>query len=154
MEVPLPTSHQPPWAITVRLECLLLSHTLTCTGLRGMSLSWMPASIHPSGKPMLVHTSMLIAVVLCWYFQANLAQLLRESQDRNKHLGEEIKELRQRLGEVQGDNKVPCMLTGKSSPHEFEWEVSACGTHLKMHPSTGRKRLLWIFTFAITRTHR
>uniref|UniRef100_A0A8C2LBS7 Coiled-coil domain containing 149 n=1 Tax=Cricetulus griseus TaxID=10029 RepID=A0A8C2LBS7_CRIGR len=37
--------------------------------------------------------------------QANLAQLLRDSQDRNKHLGEEIKELRQRLGEVQGDNK-------------------------------------------------
>ncbi|KAH0510635.1 Coiled-coil domain-containing protein 149 [Microtus ochrogaster] len=36
---------------------------------------------------------------------ANLVQLLRDSQDRNKHLGEEIKELRQRLGEVQGDNK-------------------------------------------------
>lgn len=33
-------------------------------------------------------------------------QLLRDSQDRNKRLGEEIKELRQRLGEVQGDNKV------------------------------------------------
>uniref|UniRef100_A0A671DVF8 Coiled-coil domain containing 149 n=1 Tax=Rhinolophus ferrumequinum TaxID=59479 RepID=A0A671DVF8_RHIFE len=38
--------------------------------------------------------------------QANLAQLLRDSQDRNKHLGEEIKELQQRLGEVQGDNKI------------------------------------------------
>uniref|UniRef100_A0A8D2GIR4 Coiled-coil domain containing 149 n=1 Tax=Theropithecus gelada TaxID=9565 RepID=A0A8D2GIR4_THEGE len=37
--------------------------------------------------------------------QATLAQLLRDSQDRNKHLGEEIKELQQRLGEVQGDNK-------------------------------------------------
>uniref|UniRef100_A0A9L0SZF2 Coiled-coil domain containing 149 n=1 Tax=Equus caballus TaxID=9796 RepID=A0A9L0SZF2_HORSE len=37
--------------------------------------------------------------------QANLAQLLRDCQDRNKHLGEEIKELQQRLGEVQGDNK-------------------------------------------------
>ncbi|EPY80523.1 hypothetical protein CB1_000823023 [Camelus ferus] len=37
---------------------------------------------------------------------ANLAQLLRDSQDRNKHLGEEIKELQQRLGEVQGDNKI------------------------------------------------
>uniref|UniRef100_A0A8C7B8F5 Coiled-coil domain containing 149 n=1 Tax=Neovison vison TaxID=452646 RepID=A0A8C7B8F5_NEOVI len=36
---------------------------------------------------------------------ANLAQLLRDSQDRNKHLGEEIKELQQRLAEVQGDNK-------------------------------------------------
>ncbi|KAM7326289.1 hypothetical protein ACRRTK_014767 [Alexandromys fortis] len=37
---------------------------------------------------------------------ANLVQLLRDSQDRNKRLGEEIKELRQRLGEVQGDNKL------------------------------------------------
>ncbi|XP_074848663.1 coiled-coil domain-containing protein 149 isoform X3 [Carettochelys insculpta] len=38
--------------------------------------------------------------------QANLAQLLSDSRDRNKHLGEEIKELQQRLGEVQGDNKI------------------------------------------------
>ena len=50
------------------------------------------------------------------FLQANLAQLLRDSQDRNKHLGEEIKELQQRLAEVQGDNKVPCeYLKGKSS---------------------------------------
>ncbi|KAH0616276.1 hypothetical protein JD844_027275 [Phrynosoma platyrhinos] len=39
--------------------------------------------------------------------QANLAQLLSDTRERNKHLGEEIKELQQRLGEVQGDNK--CM---------------------------------------------
>nr|XP_048271022.1 coiled-coil domain-containing protein 149 isoform X2 [Myodes glareolus] len=45
--------------------------------------------------------------------QANLAQLLRDSQDRNKHLGEEIKELRQRLGEVQGDNKLLRMTIAK-----------------------------------------
>ena len=64
------------------------------------------ASIQASGRPPSVHTSILTVLVLCRYFQANLAQLLRESQDRNKHLGEEIKELRQRLGEVQGDNKV------------------------------------------------
>uniref|UniRef100_A0A452HFI3 Uncharacterized protein n=1 Tax=Gopherus agassizii TaxID=38772 RepID=A0A452HFI3_9SAUR len=38
--------------------------------------------------------------------QANLAQLLSDSRDRNKHLGEEIKQLQQRLGEVQGDNKI------------------------------------------------
>uniref|UniRef100_A0A6I8P2V9 Coiled-coil domain containing 149 n=1 Tax=Ornithorhynchus anatinus TaxID=9258 RepID=A0A6I8P2V9_ORNAN len=37
--------------------------------------------------------------------QANLVQLLSDSRDRNHHLGEEIKELQQRLGEVQGDNK-------------------------------------------------
>ncbi|XP_038201985.1 coiled-coil domain-containing protein 149 isoform X1 [Arvicola amphibius] len=45
--------------------------------------------------------------------QANLVQLLRDSQDRNKHLGEEIKELRQRLGEVQGDNKLLRMTIAK-----------------------------------------
>ncbi|NP_001382202.1 coiled-coil domain-containing protein 149 isoform 3 [Homo sapiens] len=45
--------------------------------------------------------------------QANLAQLLRDSQDRNKHLGEEIKELQQRLGEVQGDNKLLRMTIAK-----------------------------------------
>ncbi|XP_074807699.1 coiled-coil domain-containing protein 149 isoform X1 [Natator depressus] len=45
--------------------------------------------------------------------QANLAQLLSESRDRNKHLGEEIKELQQRLGEVQGDNKLLRMTIAK-----------------------------------------
>ncbi|KAJ7326979.1 hypothetical protein JRQ81_016738 [Phrynocephalus forsythii] len=45
--------------------------------------------------------------------QANLAQLLNDSRDRNKHLGEEIKELQQRLGEVQGDNKLLRMTIAK-----------------------------------------
>ncbi|NXM78603.1 CC149 protein, partial [Serilophus lunatus] len=45
--------------------------------------------------------------------QANLAQLLSESQDRNKLLGEEIRELQQRLGEVQGDNKLLRMTIAK-----------------------------------------
>ncbi|KAI1238218.1 hypothetical protein IHE44_0012936 [Lamprotornis superbus] len=45
--------------------------------------------------------------------QANLAQLLSEAQDRNKHLGEEIGELQQRLGEVQGDNKLLRMTIAK-----------------------------------------
>ncbi|XP_027630177.1 coiled-coil domain-containing protein 149 [Tupaia chinensis] len=45
--------------------------------------------------------------------QANLAQLLRDSQDRNKQMGEEIKELQQRLGEVQGDNKLLRMTIAK-----------------------------------------
>ncbi|KAL2305297.1 hypothetical protein Nmel_007278, partial [Mimus melanotis] len=44
---------------------------------------------------------------------ANLAQLLSEAQDRNKHLGEEIGELQQRLGEVQGDNKLLRMTIAK-----------------------------------------
>ncbi|NWU66239.1 CC149 protein, partial [Pterocles burchelli] len=44
---------------------------------------------------------------------ANLVQLLSEAQDRNKHLGEEIRELQQRLGEVQGDNKLLRMTIAK-----------------------------------------
>ncbi|XP_040525131.1 coiled-coil domain-containing protein 149 isoform X19 [Gallus gallus] len=45
--------------------------------------------------------------------QANLTQLLSEAQDQNKHLGEEIRELQQRLGEVQGDNKLLRMTIAK-----------------------------------------
>ncbi|XP_070613058.1 coiled-coil domain-containing protein 149 isoform X1 [Erythrolamprus reginae] len=64
--------------------------------------------------------------------QANLTQLLSDSRDRNKHLGEEIKELHQRLGEVQGDNKLLRMTIAKQrlgdeevgarhfAPHERE----------------------------------
>uniref|UniRef100_A0A670J782 Coiled-coil domain containing 149 n=1 Tax=Podarcis muralis TaxID=64176 RepID=A0A670J782_PODMU len=64
--------------------------------------------------------------------QANLAQLLSDSRDRNKHLGDEIKELEQRLGEVQGDNKLLRMTIAKQrlgdeevgarhfAPHERE----------------------------------
>uniref|UniRef100_A0A670J4P6 Coiled-coil domain containing 149 n=1 Tax=Podarcis muralis TaxID=64176 RepID=A0A670J4P6_PODMU len=63
---------------------------------------------------------------------ANLAQLLSDSRDRNKHLGDEIKELEQRLGEVQGDNKLLRMTIAKQrlgdeevgarhfAPHERE----------------------------------
>ncbi|XP_042326574.1 coiled-coil domain-containing protein 149 isoform X2 [Sceloporus undulatus] len=64
--------------------------------------------------------------------QANLAQLLSDTRERNKHLGEEIKELQQRLGEVQGDNKLLRMTIAKQrlgdeevgarhfAPHERE----------------------------------
>nr|XP_060613645.1 DNA-directed RNA polymerase II subunit RPB11-a [Anolis sagrei ordinatus] len=72
---------------------------------------------------------------------ANLAQLLSDTRDRNKHLGEEIKELQQRLGEVQGDNKVrraflplgfPCrqllkdpqvLFAGYKVPHPLEHKI-------------------------------
>lgn len=37
----------------------------------------------------------------------NLAQLLRDSRERSNQLSEEVKELKQRLVEAQGDNKVP-----------------------------------------------
>ncbi|XP_032882287.1 coiled-coil domain-containing protein 149 isoform X2 [Amblyraja radiata] len=45
--------------------------------------------------------------------QANLAQLLSSSRERNKHLAEEIKEIQQRLAEAQGDNKLLRMTIAK-----------------------------------------
>ncbi|XP_045904234.1 coiled-coil domain-containing protein 149-like isoform X2 [Micropterus dolomieu] len=38
--------------------------------------------------------------------QVNLAQLLRDSRERTSQLSEEVKELKQRLVEAQGDNKL------------------------------------------------
>ncbi|XP_047654152.1 coiled-coil domain-containing protein 149 isoform X3 [Phacochoerus africanus] len=61
--------------------------------------------------------------------KANLAQLLRESQDRNKHLGEEIKELQQRLGEVQGDNKLLRMTIAKQRLGDEEIGVRHFAAH-------------------------
>ncbi|ELR55426.1 Coiled-coil domain-containing protein 149, partial [Bos mutus] len=61
--------------------------------------------------------------------QANLAQLLRDSQDRNKHLGEEIKELQQRLGEVQGDNKLLRMTIAKQRLGDEEIGVRHFADH-------------------------
>ncbi|KAA0722165.1 Coiled-coil domain-containing protein 149-B [Triplophysa tibetana] len=43
----------------------------------------------------------------------NLAQLLRDSREQNKQLYEEMKELNQRLAEVQGDNKLLRMTIAK-----------------------------------------
>ncbi|KAK6493588.1 coiled-coil domain-containing protein 149-like isoform X2 [Huso huso] len=45
--------------------------------------------------------------------QVNLAQLLRDSRERNKQLVEEIKDLKQRLGEAHGDNKLLRMTIAK-----------------------------------------
>ncbi|XP_051558906.1 coiled-coil domain-containing protein 149-B isoform X2 [Myxocyprinus asiaticus] len=45
--------------------------------------------------------------------QVNLAQLLRDSREQNKQLSEELKELNQRLTEVQGDNKLLRMTIAK-----------------------------------------
>uniref|UniRef100_A0A8C4LQB5 Coiled-coil domain containing 149 n=1 Tax=Equus asinus TaxID=9793 RepID=A0A8C4LQB5_EQUAS len=61
--------------------------------------------------------------------QANLAQLLRDCQDRNKHLGEEIKELQQRLGEVQGDNKLLRMTIAKQRLGDEEIGVRHFAAH-------------------------
>ncbi|XP_048219834.1 coiled-coil domain-containing protein 149 isoform X1 [Perognathus longimembris pacificus] len=61
--------------------------------------------------------------------QANLAQLLRDSQDRNKHLGEEVKELQQRLGEVQGDNKLLRMTIAKQRLGDEEIGVRHFAAH-------------------------
>ncbi|KAK7929239.1 hypothetical protein WMY93_005634 [Mugilogobius chulae] len=38
--------------------------------------------------------------------QVNLAQLLRESRERSQQLSDELKEVKQRLTEAQGDNKL------------------------------------------------
>ncbi|XP_075400590.1 coiled-coil domain-containing protein 149 isoform X1 [Tenrec ecaudatus] len=61
--------------------------------------------------------------------QANLAQLLRDSQDRNKHLGEELTELQQRLGEVQGDNKLLRMTIAKQRLGDEEIGVRHFAAH-------------------------
>ncbi|KAM5271489.1 coiled-coil domain-containing protein 149 isoform 1-T1 [Ctenodactylus gundi] len=61
--------------------------------------------------------------------QANLAQLLRDSQDRNKHMGEEIKELQQRLAEVQGDNKLLRMTIAKQRLGDEELGVRHFAAH-------------------------
>ncbi|XP_051561482.1 coiled-coil domain-containing protein 149-B-like isoform X2 [Myxocyprinus asiaticus] len=45
--------------------------------------------------------------------QVNLAQLLRDSREQNKQLSEQLKELNQRLTEVQGDNKLLRMTIAK-----------------------------------------
>ncbi|XP_076845652.1 coiled-coil domain-containing protein 149-B isoform X2 [Brachyhypopomus gauderio] len=45
--------------------------------------------------------------------QVNLAQLLRDTHEKNRHLSEEVKELNQRLAEVQGDNKLLRMTIAK-----------------------------------------
>ncbi|MGH0148292.1 UNVERIFIED_CONTAM: hypothetical protein FKN15_055129 [Acipenser sinensis] len=45
--------------------------------------------------------------------QVNLAQLLRDSREHSKQLVEEIKDLKQRLGEALGDNKLLRMTIAK-----------------------------------------
>ncbi|KAF4090791.1 hypothetical protein AMELA_G00055980 [Ameiurus melas] len=45
--------------------------------------------------------------------QANLAQLLRDAQEKNRKLSDELKELKQRLVEVHGDNKLLRMTIAK-----------------------------------------
>ncbi|XP_031415496.1 coiled-coil domain-containing protein 149-B isoform X3 [Clupea harengus] len=45
--------------------------------------------------------------------QVNLAQLLRDSRERSGKLSEEVKELQQRLAEMQGDNKLLRMTIAK-----------------------------------------
>ncbi|KAK3572820.1 hypothetical protein QTP86_007832 [Hemibagrus guttatus] len=45
--------------------------------------------------------------------QVNLAQLLRDAEEKNRKLSDELKELNQRLVEVQGDNKLLRMTIAK-----------------------------------------
>lgn len=52
--------------------------------------------------------------------QVNLAQLLRDSREKSDQLSEEVKELKQRLVEAQGDNKVP----GRNLYHAQKFQTS------------------------------
>lgn len=45
--------------------------------------------------------------------QVNLAQLLRDSREKSKNLSDEVKELKQRLTEARGDNKLLRMTIAK-----------------------------------------
>ena len=81
-------------------------HVFALKGFVCFSWAWMLTAVSLLKRHISPLLHFWLYFIMCWYLQANLAQLLRDSQDRNKHLGEEIKELQQRLGEVQGDNKV------------------------------------------------
>ncbi|KAG9479658.1 hypothetical protein GDO78_011601 [Eleutherodactylus coqui] len=61
--------------------------------------------------------------------QANLAQLLGEARERNKKLEVEMKELQQRLGEVQGDNKLLRMTIAKQRLGDDEVGVRHFAPH-------------------------
>lgn len=55
---------------------------------------------------LLLTSAKLIGELCVFNRQVNLSQLLRDSRDKNTLLSEEVKELKQRLLEAQGDNKV------------------------------------------------
>lgn len=59
--------------------------------------------------------------------QVNLSQLLRDSRDKNTQLSEEVKELKQRLLEAQGDNKVQERKKKKKKRQEAPAKVQVCG---------------------------
>ncbi|CAJ0948222.1 unnamed protein product [Ranitomeya imitator] len=61
--------------------------------------------------------------------QANLAQLLGEARERSKKLEVEMKELQQRLGEIQGDNKLLRMTIAKQRLGDDEVGVRHFAPH-------------------------
>lgn len=56
----------------------------------------------------LMKPQMIFKANLSFSAQVNLAQLLRDSREKSGQLSEEVKELKQRLAEALGDNKVKC----------------------------------------------
>ncbi|KAA0723826.1 Coiled-coil domain-containing protein 149-A [Triplophysa tibetana] len=70
--------------------------------------------------------------------QVNLAQLLMDSREKNKKLAEEIKELTQRLSEMQGDNKLLRMTITKQRLGDEEGGVR----HFPAHEREGLVRQL------------
>lgn len=67
-----------------------------------------------------IHLTSSWTLVANFHDQVNLAQLLRDSRERNSQLTEEVKELKQRLLEAQGDNKVYLCVT-LSNYQGSEW---------------------------------
>ncbi|XP_018421062.1 PREDICTED: coiled-coil domain-containing protein 149 isoform X2 [Nanorana parkeri] len=61
--------------------------------------------------------------------QVNLAELLGEARERSKKLEHEIKELQQRLGEVQGDNKLLRMTIAKQRVGDDEVGIRHFAPH-------------------------
>lgn len=123
-------------------------YAFTLMGFVPFSWAWTPASvslIKPHIYPLLCFWSYF---TMSWYFQANLAQLLRDSQDRNKHLGEEIKELQQRLGEVQGDNKVQWIFKGKKLSCTIVCWGFLYSTSEQCNPAFA-ENFVTVFTFAV-----
>ncbi|KAI7815001.1 coiled-coil domain-containing protein 149-A-like isoform X2 [Triplophysa rosa] len=70
--------------------------------------------------------------------QVNLAQLLMDSREKNKKLAEEVKELTQRLSEIQGDNKLLRMTITKQRLGDEEVGVR----HFPAHEREGLVRQL------------
>lgn len=96
--------------------------------------------------------------------EVNLAQLLRDSREKNNQLSEEVKELKQRLLEAQGDNKVPCHAVFPTESQDHMVGDNMVGANAKTvrlaastndhHQTEAGRRRGWCSTLSCTRTGR